>query len=149
MLVHIQSYLLYVRMRFDQPDYSQSRAAVASGRCVFGMISSVTGQLWVKEGRESQRRLRFTLHFLPLAGRINPFTALLHEASIPMGHYPNKQALTLNAYWSQTDEFSVSACVARLCVSQAAADNPHVRYHYRSNAEYNQVFHFVISLFDW
>src|SRR5204863_4213842 len=89
-LVHIQSYLLYVRMRFDQPDYSQSRAAVASGRCVFGMISSVTGQLWVKEGRESQRRLRFTLHFLPLAGRINPFTALLHEASIPMGHYPNK-----------------------------------------------------------
>ena len=78
-----------------------------------------------------------------------PFTALLHEASIPVGHYPNKQALTLNAYWSQTDEFSVSACVARLCVSQAAADNPHVRYHYRSNAEYNQVFHFVISLFDW
>src|SRR5438045_3736496 len=65
--------------------------AVASGRCVFGMISSVTGQLWVKEGRESQRRLRFTLHFLPLAGRIDPFAALLHEASMLVGHYPDNQ----------------------------------------------------------
>ena len=34
-------------------------------------------------------------------------------------------------------------------MSQAPADDPRVRYHHRSNAEYNQVFHFVISLFDW
>jgi len=35
-----------------------------------------------------------------------------------------------------------------LRVLQAAADDPYIRYHHRGNAEYDQYFHFVISLFD-
>jgi hypothetical protein len=34
-----------------------------------------------------------------------------------------------------------------LRVLQPAADNPNIRYHHRGNADHNQVFHFVISLF--
>ena len=41
------------------------------------------------------------------------------------------------------------AVLGQLCVSQGAADDPNVRNHHRGHAEYNQVFHFVISLFDW
>jgi hypothetical protein len=34
-----------------------------------------------------------------------------------------------------------------LCLSQAATDDPHIHDHHRGNAEYNQLFHFVILLF--
>ena len=78
-----------------------------------------------------------------------PFGAGLAQGEFRAGHYPDNQALTLSAEWSCTDEFSMPPCFARLCVSQAAVDDPCVHYHHRHNAEYNQVFHLVISLFDW
>jgi hypothetical protein len=83
------------------------------------------------------------------AGRTRSFAALSHEAEYSSGTLCGHLALTLSAKWLPTDEFSVSAVIGRLCVSQAAADDPHIRYHHRGNAEYNQVFHCVISLFDW
>jgi hypothetical protein len=47
-----------------------------------------------------------------------------------------------------TNHAGCAVCVW-LCVLQAATDDPHIGYHHRGNTDYNQVFHFVISLFDW
>ena len=113
------------------------------------MISSLTAEIWAKEGRESQRRLRFTLHFLPT----RPENAVLRRTRARRVFWWDTTQTTrrfrLGRSGRALTSFSVSAVCSRLWVSQAAADDPDERYHYRGNAEYNQVFHFVISLFDW
>jgi hypothetical protein len=46
-----------------------------------------------------------------------------------------------------TDHAGCAVCVW-LCISQAATDDPHISYHHRGHAEYDQYFNFLFSLFD-
>jgi hypothetical protein len=50
-----------------------------------------------------------------------------------------------NSFVTNLADRAVYIC---LYVFQAATDDPHKDNHHRNNAEYNHVFHFVISRFD-
>ena len=70
-LVDVQPHLLHVRMRFNQPDYSRPGAGGSVRALLISNNFVGHDRLWAKERRESQRRLRFALHFL-LTRRGNP-----------------------------------------------------------------------------
>ena len=110
-------------------------SAIASACCVFGMILWVTRELWTKKGRESHQRLRFALHFLPTR---QENAVLRRTPAKRVFQWDTTQTMSADtrAYGRTLMYSALAPCVARLCVSQAAAADPHVRYHYRGNAEF-------------
>ena len=97
MLVNIQSHLLYVRVRFDQPDYSRPRAG-GSIRALRVWNDFVGHRRIMDEGKPAiSAAIAICSAFLANSpGELGP-SPHSGKASIPVGHYPDNQALTLRA----------------------------------------------------
>ena len=113
-------------MRFNQPDHARPRAG-ARLCCVACLECSRPSLVNHSEMKLISARLRFT--------RIS---AALEES-------PSRLPVLENDHVIRVCSLHSACELSRLCVLQAAGENPDIHCHHRCNAKYNQVFHVFTS----